>query len=78
MELIEKYFPELGENKKAQLKELKDIYTFWNNQINVISRKDIAEFYERHVLHWCAPTRHFPNSRGEGRARQDFARARAG
>ncbi|MDG2370507.1 MAG: 16S rRNA (guanine(527)-N(7))-methyltransferase RsmG [Flavobacteriales bacterium] len=51
MELIEKYFPELGENKKAQLKELKDIYTFWNNQINVISRKDIAEFYERHVLH---------------------------
>ena len=51
MQLIEKYFPELSAVKKSQLAELKKIYTFWNKQINVISRKDIDAFYERHVLH---------------------------
>ena len=51
MQLIEKYFPELSNDKKSQLTELKKIYTFWNKQINVISRKDMDAFYERHVLH---------------------------
>jgi 16S rRNA (guanine527-N7)-methyltransferase len=51
LQLIEKYFPELSDIKKSQLAELKKIYTFWNKQINVISRKDIDAFYERHVLH---------------------------
>lgn len=53
-ELINFYFPELTEIQKKQLKELKELYTFWNNQINVISRKDMDNFYERHVLHSLA------------------------
>ena len=51
MQLIEKYFPELSAVKKSQLTELKKVYSFWNKQINVISRKDMDAFYERHVLH---------------------------
>lgn len=53
-ELINFYFPELTEIQKKQLKDLKELYTFWNNQINVISRKDMDNFYERHVLHSLA------------------------
>src|SRR5690554_4531781 len=53
-ELINFYFPELTEIQIKQLKELKELYTFWNNQINVISRKDMDNFYERHVLHSLA------------------------
>jgi 16S rRNA (guanine527-N7)-methyltransferase len=51
LELIEKYFPELSAVKKSQITELKKVYSFWNKQINVISRKDMDAFYERHVLH---------------------------
>jgi len=49
--LIQKYFPDLTERQIKQFSELKDLYTLWNNQINVISRKDTDNFYERHVLH---------------------------
>ncbi len=51
LQIIEKYFPNLTELQKAQLKELKPLYEQWNAQINVISRKDIEQLYERHVLH---------------------------
>ena len=51
LQIIEKYFPDLSELQKAQLSELKPLYTQWNAQINVISRKDIEQLYERHVLH---------------------------
>jgi len=51
VELILKYFPDLTEKQIQQFTELKDLYTLWNNQINVISRKDTDNFYERHVLH---------------------------
>lgn len=54
MELILKYFPKLSQVQIDQFKALKDIYENWNNQINVISRKDIDNFYERHVLHSLA------------------------
>ena len=50
-ELIEKYFPELTTVQKTQFEQLQELYLFWNAQINVISRKDTDEFYERHVLH---------------------------
>jgi 16S rRNA (guanine527-N7)-methyltransferase len=50
-ELINKYFPGLTEKQNAQFKELKDLYAEWNQMINVISRKDIDNLYERHVLH---------------------------
>lgn len=51
MKIIQKYFPELSEMQLAQLEQLLPLYTAWNEKINVISRKDIENFYERHVLH---------------------------
>ena len=54
VELIYKHFPELTEKQKEQFSQLKEIYSYWNEQINVISRKDLDQFYERHVLHSLA------------------------
>ncbi|MBL6660880.1 MAG: 16S rRNA (guanine(527)-N(7))-methyltransferase RsmG [Crocinitomicaceae bacterium] len=54
MDIIEKYFHELSCDQKLKLKELKSLYKDWNQKINVISRKDIDNFYERHVLHSLA------------------------
>jgi len=51
MDLILKYFPNLTDNQKEQFGRLKELYDHWNAQINVISRKDTDDFYERHVLH---------------------------
>ncbi len=49
--IIKKYFPKLTETQEKQFTQLFDLYSFWNAQINVISRKDIDLLYERHVLH---------------------------
>lgn len=51
MEIIEKYFTDLTEDQKDKFSQLKSLYTYWNNQINVISRKDIDSLYLHHVLH---------------------------
>lgn len=51
MEQILKYFPSLSEEQKKQLAALYDLYADWNQKINVISRKDIENLYEHHVLH---------------------------
>ena len=51
IQIILKYFPDLSLNQKSNFEKLFELYTFWNNQINVISRKDIDLVYERHVLH---------------------------
>jgi len=51
MEIILKYFSDFSDTQLSQLSQLKDLYTKWNEQINVISRKDIDELYLRHVLH---------------------------
>ena len=51
MDLILKHFPDLTEKQKEQFSKLQDLYEVWNAQINVISRKDLDNFYERHVLH---------------------------
>ena len=51
MELILKYFPNLSEQQKTQFAALYDLYTDWNSKTNVISRKDITNLYEHHVLH---------------------------
>ena len=48
---ILKYFPNLTELQIERFSRLEELYTLWNNQINVISRKDTDNFYERHVLH---------------------------
>ena len=50
-EIILKYFPNLTDQQKSQFQQLETLYKDWNEKINVISRKDIDEFYERHVLH---------------------------
>jgi 16S rRNA (guanine527-N7)-methyltransferase len=51
LSIISKYFPDLTESQLRQFEMLQEQYTFWNSQINVISRKDIDLLYERHVLH---------------------------
>lgn len=51
MEQILKYFPKLTETQINQFKALYELYVDWNAKINVISRKDIENLYERHVLH---------------------------
>lgn len=50
-EIIQKYFPGLTQDQISKFGQLFDLYSFWNNQINVVSRKDIDLLYERHILH---------------------------
>ncbi|MCR4852557.1 MAG: 16S rRNA (guanine(527)-N(7))-methyltransferase RsmG [Prevotella sp.] len=54
MELIQKYFPRLSEEQLRQFNMLYELYADWNQKINVISRKDIENLYEHHVLHSLA------------------------
>ena len=51
MEVILKYFDDFDERQLAQFTALGDLYKTWNEQINVISRKDMEALYEKHVLH---------------------------
>ena len=51
MVIILKYFPDLTEEQRQQFAALYDLYIDWNAKINVISRKDIENLYEHHVLH---------------------------
>jgi 16S rRNA (guanine527-N7)-methyltransferase len=51
MEQIRHYFPELTPIQIEQLSQLDSLYHDWNSKINVISRKDIDNLYEHHVLH---------------------------
>ena len=53
-EIILKYFPELTGRQQEQLEALDTLYHDWNAKINVISRKDIDQLYEHHVLHSLA------------------------
>jgi len=50
-DLIFKYFHNLPDKQRNQYGQLQELYSYWNSQINVISRKDIDQLYERHVLH---------------------------
>ena len=54
MNIIEKYFPNLSDKQKEQIAQLDALYRDWNAKINVISRKDIDNLYEHHVLHSMA------------------------
>lgn len=51
MEIITKYFPNITELQAEQFAQLEVLYNDWNSKINVISRKDIHNLYEHHVLH---------------------------
>lgn len=50
-EIIQKHFPNLSDIQRDQFEKLLPLYQEWNEKINVISRKDIDQLYERHVLH---------------------------
>lgn len=54
VDLITKYFPDLSQQQYEQFRDMAHLYALWNSQINVISRKDMQHFYERHVLHSLA------------------------
>ena len=54
MEIIRKYFPNLTEDQISKFSQLDELYHDWNAKINVISRKDIDNLYEHHVLHSLA------------------------
>jgi 16S rRNA (guanine527-N7)-methyltransferase len=54
MDLILKYFPELGPDHLQKFERMYPLYENWNQKINLISRKDFGFFYERHVLHSLA------------------------
>lgn len=51
MDIILKYFPNLTDVQKEQFAQLLPLYKEWNEKINVVSRKDIENLYERHILH---------------------------
>ena len=57
MQLIQKYFPQLTDEQQRQFAALDALYRDWNAKINVISRKDIDNLYEHHVLHSLAIAR---------------------
>jgi 16S rRNA (guanine527-N7)-methyltransferase len=50
-DILLKHFPDITAQQQEQFARLQELYTLWNSQINVISRKDIDLLYERHVLH---------------------------
>lgn len=54
MKKLLKYFPNITERQIEQFEALYDLYFDWNTKINVISRKDIENLYEHHVLHSLA------------------------
>lgn len=54
MEIINKYFPKLSPQQNKQFEALQGLYSEWNERINVVSRKDIENLYERHILHSLA------------------------
>lgn len=53
-EIVFSHFPELTNRQKEQFEKLEEVYAYWNERINVISRKDFDNFYLHHVLHSLA------------------------
>lgn len=51
MEIIKKYFPSITTEQASQFNSLYNLYKEWNSKINLISRKDIENLYEKHILH---------------------------
>jgi len=51
MDIIKKYFTDLTVKQESQFCALQGLYSDWNSKINLISRKDIGNLYEKHVLH---------------------------
>ena len=64
MQILQKYFSDFSETQLKQFSALKDLYADWNEKINVISRKDMDNFYEHHVLHSLAIATQFEFEEG--------------
>ncbi|MBV8390008.1 MAG: 16S rRNA (guanine(527)-N(7))-methyltransferase RsmG [Mucilaginibacter sp.] len=64
-DILLKYFPDLSPAQQQQYQQLPELYNLWNNQINVISRKDIDSLLERHVLHSLGIAKVMPFLPGE-------------
>ncbi|MCF6365075.1 MAG: 16S rRNA (guanine(527)-N(7))-methyltransferase RsmG [Bacteroidales bacterium] len=54
IEIVKTYFPEISSLQNSQFLKLSELYEYWNNKINVISRKDIENLTIRHILHSLA------------------------
>ncbi|NBC83295.1 MAG: 16S rRNA (guanine(527)-N(7))-methyltransferase RsmG [Bacteroidetes bacterium] len=64
MELIHKYFPHLTTRQVEQFEQLKPLYTDWNQKINVVSRKDLDNLYQNHILHSLSIARCYTFNKG--------------
>lgn len=64
MNKLYEYFPDLTKKQYEQIIALCDLYTFWNEKINVISRKDIENIFEHHILHSMAIAKFFDFKQG--------------
>lgn len=53
-DLLRKYFPDLSAGQAEKISALREVYSQWNNKINVISRRDFGNFEIRHILHSLA------------------------
>jgi len=60
VEIVQKYFPDITPQQKEHFAALQGLYSEWNEKINVISRKDIEQLYERHVVHSLAIYKFLP------------------
>ncbi len=63
-DIVLDHFPDIKPSQQKLFEQLYGLYADWNAQINVISRKDVHLFYERHVLHSLAIAKFLPFSKG--------------
>lgn len=59
LQVIRKYFPEISDSQNAQFEAMMALYPEWNEKINVISRKDIQNIFQNHILHSLSIARFF-------------------
>jgi 16S rRNA (guanine527-N7)-methyltransferase len=64
VDIIHKYFPGISQRQAEQFGQLGELYSWWNERINLISRKDMENLYERHVLYSLSIARVFSFSPG--------------
>ncbi len=64
MEILQQYFTDFTPQQLQQFAALKNLYAEWNEKINVISRKDMDNFYEHHVLHSLTIATQFEFTKG--------------
>ena len=61
---LKTYFPNITQTQLEQFNQLVDLFQEWNAKINLVSRKDTAHLFERHILHSLAIAKHFSFENG--------------